>query len=221
MRSISVVRIALGAQFLAAGLMAASFPDPPNLSASPASAMSTGKKGVAVLAGGCFWGMQGVFEHVKGVIDTEVGYTGGSKDTAHYERIEAGDTNHAESIRITYDPAKITYGQLLKIYFSVAHDPTTLNRQHNDRGTQYRSSIFYMSDEQKSLAEAYIKELNEKHVFSDPVVTQVTPLNGFYRAEEYHQHYLDLNPTQPYIVAMDLPLIEHLKHEYPDWYKQR
>jgi peptide-methionine (S)-S-oxide reductase len=219
MRSISVLRLSLAAALATAALTAGTFPDPPEISKAPAS-MEPGKKAVAVLAGGCFWGMQGVFEHVKGVTDTEVGYTGGSKDTAHYERIERGDTNHAESIRITYDPSKITYGQLLKIYFSVAHDPTTLNRQHNDQGTQYRSSIFYMGDEQKALAEAYIKELNDKHVFRDPVVTKVVPLNGFYRAEEYHQHYLDQNPTQPYIVAMDLPLIEHLKQQYPDWYKR-
>jgi len=200
---------------LAAGLMAAVFPDPPTVGAAPA----TQKKAVAVLAGGCFWGMQGVFEHVKGVTDTEVGYTGGSAHTAHYERIEQGDTGHAESIKITYDPAKISYGQLLKIYFSVAHDPTTLNRQHNDVGTQYRSSIFYSDEDQKKLAEAYIAELNKDNVFGRPVVTAVVPLNGFYRAEDYHQHYLDNNPTQPYIVSMDLPLIEHLKKTYPDWYK--
>ncbi len=200
---------------LAAGLMAAAFPDPPAVNTAPA----TQKKAAAVLAGGCFWGMQGVFEHVKGVTDTEVGYTGGSGNTAHYERIERGDTGHAESIKITYDPSKISYGQLLKIYFSVAHDPTTLNRQHNDVGTQYRSSIFYSDEDQKKLAEAYIAELNKDNVFGKPVVTAVVPLNGFYRAEEYHQHYLDNNPTQPYIVAMDLPLIEHLKKTYPDWYK--
>jgi peptide-methionine (S)-S-oxide reductase len=216
MRSISAVRLALAALLVAAGLMAANFPDPPNVAAMSAP---SGKK-TAVLAGGCFWGMQGVFEHVKGVIDTEVGYSGGSKDTAHYERIEAGDTGHAESIRITYDPSKISYGQLLKIYFSVAHDPTTLNRQHNDVGTQYRSSIFYTDNDQKAVAEAYIKELNDQHVFGSPVVTKVVPLVAFYRAEEYHQHFLDQNPTQPYIAAMDLPLIEHLKQQYPDWYKR-
>jgi len=216
MRSISAIRLALAAQLVVAGLMAANFPDPPNV--APAAAPA-GKK-TAVLAGGCFWGMQGVFEHVKGVIDTEVGYSGGSKDTAHYERIEAGDTGHAESIKITYDPSKVSYGQLLKIYFSVAHDPTTLNRQHNDVGTQYRSSIFYADNDQKAVAEAYIKELNDQHVFGSPVVTKVVPLVAFYRAEEYHQHYLDQNPTQPYIAAMDLPLIEHLKQQYPDWYKR-
>lgn len=216
MRSISIIRLALAAQFVAAGLMAAAFPDPPNVAPMTAPA---GKQ-VAVLAGGCFWGMQGVFEHVKGVIDTEVGYSGGSKETAHYERIEQGDTGHAESIRITYDPSKISYGQLLKIYFSVAHDPTTLNRQHNDVGTQYRSSIFYIGEAQKEVAEAYIKQLNDQRVFGSPVVTKVVPFVAFYRAEEYHQHYLDQNPTQPYIAAMDLPLIEHLKQQYPDWYKR-
>lgn len=208
------------ALLLSAGLMtAAGFPDPPSVAPGP-TASAAGKKSVAVLAGGCFWGMQGVFEHVKGVIDTEVGYSGGAQETAHYERIERGDTNHAESIRITFDPSKISYGQLLKIYFSVAHDPTTLNRQHHDIGTQYRSSIFYIGDDQKMIAEAYIKELNDKHQFRDPVVTKLVPMQAFYRAEEYHQHYLDQNPTQPYIVAMDLPLIEALKHEYPDWYKK-
>jgi peptide-methionine (S)-S-oxide reductase len=215
MRSVSVLRLALGAQILAAGLMAAAFPDPPKMStAAPAE-----KKSVAVLAGGCFWGMQGIFEHVKGVIDTEVGYTGGSKQTAHYERIEQGDTNHAESIKITYDPAKISYGQLLKIYFSAAHDPTTLNRQHNDIGTQYRSSIFYIGDEQKAIAEAYIRELNEQHVFGSPVVTKVVPLTEFYRAEEYHQHFLDQNPTQGYIANVDIPLLNNFKKMYPEWYK--
>lgn len=216
MRSITIVRLALAAQLVAAGLMAAGFPDPPNVSAMPAP---SGKQ-VTVLAGGCFWGMQGVFEHVKGVVDTEVGYSGGAKETAHYERIEQGDTNHAESIKITFDPSKISFGQLLKIHFSVAHDPTTLNRQHNDVGTQYRSSIFYTSEEQKSVAEAYIKELNESRVFGSPIVTKIVPLQAFYRAEEYHQHYLDQNPTQPYIAAMDLPLIEHLKQQYPEWYKR-
>ena len=204
---------------LAAGLMAAGFPDPPNVT-MPTPAGPPAKKATAVLAGGCFWGMQGIFEHVKGVIDTEAGYTGGSAKTAHYERIEQGDTGHAESLRITYDPARITYGQLLKIYFSVAHDPTTLNRQHNDVGTQYRSSIFYVDEEQKKIAEEYIKELNEAHVFKGPIVTKVVPLEGFYRAEGYHQHFLDLNPTQGYIAAVDIPLLENFKRTYPDLYKK-
>jgi peptide-methionine (S)-S-oxide reductase len=203
---------------LAVGLMAGTFPDPPNVT-TPAPAAPAATKGTAVLAGGCFWGMQGIFEHVKGVIDTEAGYSGGSAKTAHYERIEQGDTGHAESIKITYDPARITYGQLLKIYFSVAHDPTTLNRQHNDVGTQYRSSIFYVDEEQKKIAEEYIKELNDAHVFRSAIVTKVVPLEAFYRAEGYHQHFLDLNPTQPYIAGVDIPLLENFKHTYPDLYK--
>jgi peptide-methionine (S)-S-oxide reductase len=199
---------------LAAGLLAAGFPDPP---AVPDSA-SVPTKAVAVLAGGCFWGMQGVFEHVKGVTDTTVGYAGGTKQTAEYETVSTGRTGHAESLRITYDPSRISYGQLLKIYFSVAHDPTTLNRQHYDVGTQYRSSIFYVDQEQKRIAEQYIKELDDAHVFRDPIVTQVVPLNGFYPAEAYHQHFLDRNPMHPYIVKMDLPLIQALKKNFPDLY---
>lgn len=212
------MRLLICLPILAAGALAANFPDPP--SAAPASAMTAneGPRETAVLAGGCFWGMQGVFEHVKGVTDTVVGFAGGVKNTAHYETVSTGTTGHAESVKITFDPTKITYGQLLKIYFSVAHDPTTLNRQHNDEGTQYRSSIFYASDEQKQIAEAYIKELNDAHVFRHPIVTTVVPLKGFYAAEGYHQHYLDHNPTQPYIVYMDLPLIEALKRTYPSLY---
>jgi peptide-methionine (S)-S-oxide reductase len=217
MRNLGLARMA-AIPLLAVGLMAASFPDPPNVT-TQAPAGPAAKKATAVLAGGCFWGMQGIFEHVKGVINTEAGYSGGSAKTAHYERIEQGDTGHAESLKITYDPARITYGQLLKIYFSVAHDPTTLNRQHNDVGTQYRSSIFYVDEEQKTIAEEYIKELNEAHVFKKAIVTKVVPLEAFYRAEEYHQHFLDLNPTQGYIAAVDIPLLENFKHTYPDLYK--
>jgi len=211
MRKFQFMRTAIAVPMLAAGLLAA-FPDPPSTTAPAA------KKETVVLAGGCFWGMQGIFEHVKGVLSTEVGYSGGSKQTANYERIERGDTNHAESIKITWDPAKITYGQLLKIYFSAAHDPTTLNRQHNDVGTQYRSSIFYTSDEQKKISEDYIKSLNDAHVFKSPIVTKVVPLEAFYRAEEYHQHFLDNNPTQGYIAAVDIPLLENFKRTYPEFY---
>jgi len=210
------LRVAIAIPVLAAGLMAAAFPDPPSVATTAAPAA----KATAVLAGGCFWGMQGIFEHVKGVIDTEAGYSGGSAKTAHYERIEEGDTGHAESIRITYYPARISYGQLLKIYVSVAHDPTTLNRQHNDRGTQYRSSIFYSGEDQKKIAEEYIKELNAAHVFPSAIVTQVVPLDAFYRAEEYHKHFLDLNPTQPYIAGTDIPLLENFRHTYPELYKK-
>ncbi|MDQ1472160.1 MAG: peptide-methionine (S)-S-oxide reductase [Bryobacterales bacterium] len=202
---------------VAVGLMAASFPDPPSVTVPTAPAA---KKATVVLAGGCFWGMEGVFEHVKGVTDTEVGYAGGAKKTAHYEMVSEGSTGHAESLKVTYDPSKITYGQLLKIYFSVAHDPTTLNYQHNDRGTQYRSAIFYADEDQKKLAEAYINQLNEAHVFRSPIVTKLTPLEAFYPAEQHHQHFLDQNPTHPYIVNVDLPLIDALKRQYPDLYKK-
>jgi peptide-methionine (S)-S-oxide reductase len=217
MRSNGFGRLAIAIPVLAVGLMAAAFPDPPNLGAPAAPAA---KKATAVLAGGCFWGMQGIFEHVKGVIDTEVGFSGGAAKTAHYERVSEGDTGHAESIKITYDPSRISYGQLPKIYFSVAHDPTTLNRQHNDVGTQYRSSIFYADEEQKRIAEQYIKQLNDAHVFRSAIVTKVVPLEAFYAAEDYHQHYLDLNPTQPYIAAVDIPLLENFKHTYPELYKK-
>jgi peptide-methionine (S)-S-oxide reductase len=200
----------------ALSLMGASFPDPPAEPLAPAGA----SKATVVLAGGCFWGMQGVFEHVKGVTNTTVGYAGGEKKTAEYEIVSTGRTGHAESIQIVYDPSVITYSQLLKIYFSVAHDPTTLNRQHNDTGTQYRSEIFYADDHQKSLAESYIKQLNDAKAFHSPIVTKLEPLKGFYPAEEYHQHYLDQNPTEPYIVAMDLPLIANLKKDYPEMYKK-
>lgn len=199
---------------LCASLAAASFPDAPAMKEAPST------EAVAVLAGGCFWGMEGVFEHVKGVTATQVGYAGGAAKTAHYEMVSDGNTGHAESLKVTYDPSKISYGQLLKIFFSVAHDPTTLNRQHNDVGTQYRSAIFYSDDEQKKVAEAYIRQLNDSHVFSSPVVTKVTALEGFYPAEEHHQKFLDRNPTHPYIMAMDLPLIEALKRTYPDIYKR-
>jgi peptide-methionine (S)-S-oxide reductase len=192
---------------------AASFPDPPKTSAPAASTASV------VLAGGCYWGMQGIYEHMKGVTNTVVGFAGGKKETARYEIVEDGTTGHAESIRITYDPAKITYGDLLKVYFSVAHDPTTLNRQHNDVGTQYRSAIFYANEEQKTVAEAYIRDLNNAHVFRDPIVTQVVPLQAFYPTDlQDHQHFLDKYPTQGYIAAIDIPLLNRFKEKYPELY---
>ncbi len=200
----------------ALSLMGAGFPDPPDEQLAPAGS----PKAVAVLAGGCFWGMQGVFEHVKGVTDTTVGYAGGDKKTAEYETVSTGKTGHAESIQITYDPSVITYGHLLKIYFSVAHNPTMLNYQENDVGPQYRSEIFYGNDAQKTIAEQYIKALNDNKVFRKPVVTKVEALKGFYAAESHHQHYLDRNPTDGYIVAMDLPKIDALKKTYPEVYKK-
>src|SRR5580658_10021968 len=180
-----------------------------------ALAQSPGKQ-IAVFAGGCFWGTQGVFERVKGVVDTTAGYAGGSADTATYDQVTTETTGHAESIRVTYDPAKITYGQLLRIFFSVAHDPTQLNRQGPDEGTSYRSAIFYSNDDQRRIAEAYIAQLDAAHVFGGKIVTEVTPLKGFYDAEHYHQHYADLNPNNPYILVCDRPKIEALRKEFPD-----
>ena len=174
----------------------------------------------AVLAGGCFWGVEAVFDHIKGVQDVISGFAGGEKSTAHYETVSTGTTGHAESVKITYDPSQITYGQLLKVYFSVAHDPTELNRQGPDTGTQYRSAIFYMNDDQKRVAEAYIRQLNEARVFSHPIVTQVVPFHGFFAAESYHQHYLANNPNNPYIVYNDLPKLEQLKKQYPQMCKR-
>lgn len=174
----------------------------------------------AVFAGGCFWGVEGVFERIKGVTNAISGFAGGSKSTAHYEEVSTGTTGHAESVRITYDPSQITYGQLLKVFFSVVHDPTELNRQGPDTGTQYRSAIFYANDEQKKVADAYIKQLDDAKIFRHPIVTQVVPLSGFYPAEKYHQHFLDNNMTYPYIVYNDLPKIAALKKYYPQLCKR-
>ena len=170
----------------------------------------------AVFAGGCFWGTQAVFERVKGVISTAAGYAGGSAKTATYNQVTTETTGHAESVQVVYDPSKITYGVLLRIFFSAAHDPTQLNRQGPDVGPSYRSVIFYANDEQKKLAEAYIAQLNQKHVFPGPIVTEVTPLKGFYRAEDYHQDYAYYNPQNPYIEVCDRPKIAALKQQFPD-----
>jgi peptide-methionine (S)-S-oxide reductase len=174
---------------------------------------------VAVIAGGCFWGVQGVFQHVDGVTSAVSGYAGGEKATAHYEMTSNGDTGHAESVQITYDPRKITYARLLQVYFSVAHDPTELNRQGPDQGTQYRSAIFPMNDEQARVAKAYIAQLNSAHAFQAPVVTTIEPGKTFYRAEDYHQDFLAKNPGYPYIVYNDLPKIANLKQLFPALYK--
>lgn len=177
-------------------------------------------KGVqtAVFAGGCFWGVEGVFEHVKGVTQVVAGYSGGSVDKPSYEQVSSGTTGHAESVRVSYDPSRISFGQLLKVFFSVAHDPTELNRQGPDTGTQYRSAIFFANDEQKRVADAYIAQLQAARTFPRPIVTQVAPLKAFYAAEAYHQHYLELNPNQPYIVINDLPKIANLKRQFPALY---
>src|SRR6202047_1328072 len=172
----------------------------------------------AVLAGGCFWGVQGVFEHVRGVQKVIAGYAGGDKSTAQYETVSSGTTGHAESVQITFDPAAISYGQILQIAFSVVHDPTQLNRQSPDIGTQYRSAIFYADENQKHIAEAYISQLDQAHAFARPIVTRVDPLKGFYAAEGYHQDYLIHNPTQPYIAIYDIPKIENFKRTFPEFY---
>jgi peptide-methionine (S)-S-oxide reductase len=181
-------------------------------------AQTPGKQ-TAVFAGGCFWGTQSVFERVKGVVDTTAGYAGGTAGTATYGQVTTETTGHAESVRVVYDPSKITYGQLLRVYFSVAHDPTQLNRQGPDVGTSYRSAIFYTSEEQRRIAQAYIAQLDAAHVFAKPIVTQVTPLKGFYDAESYHQHYADNNPGNPYILVCDRPKIEALKAQFPELFQ--
>jgi peptide-methionine (S)-S-oxide reductase len=172
----------------------------------------------AVIAAGCFWGVQGVFEHVRGVQKAVSGYSGGSKRTAEYETVSGGRTGHAESVMIIFDPAQISYGQILQIAFSAVHDPTELNRQGPDFGTQYRSAIFYADPEQRRIAESYIAQLNQAHAFSRPIVTQVAPLEGFYPAEDYHQDYLVRHPSAPYIAFNDLPKVESFKREFPDLY---
>lgn len=186
--------------------------------AQDASLTAIASQQTAVLSGGCFWGVQAVFQHVKGVISATSGYAGGSAKTAEYETVSTGETGHAESVQIVYDPAQITYGELLRVFFSVAHDPTQLNRQGPDEGTQYRSSIFYNSAEQKRIAEAYIAQLDSAKIFSGPIVTQVLPLQAFYPAESYHQNYAALHPNQPYIVFNDAPKVEHLRQQFPDLY---
>ena len=174
---------------------------------------------VAVLAGGCFWGVQGVFQHVRGVTNAVSGYAGGESDTAHYEMVGSGTTGHAESVRITFDPQTISYGRILQIYFSVAHNPTQLNYQGPDTGTQYRSTIFPTTPEQAQIAKAYIDQLNQARVFDAAIVTTIEPGKQFYPAEDYHQNFLTLNPTYPYIVYNDLPKIEDLKQFFPDRYR--
>jgi peptide-methionine (S)-S-oxide reductase len=180
--------------------------------------LAAGPQQSAVIAGGCFWGIQAVFQHVKGVVNATSGYSGGSAKTADYEQVSDGDTGHAESVKITYDPAQVTYGQLLRVFFSVAHDPTELNRQGPDTGSQYRSSIFYANEEQKHIAEAYIAQLESAKVFPRKIVTQIVPLKAFYPAEAYHQNYAILHPDNPYIVYNDAPKVAHLQQQLPELY---
>lgn len=201
----------------AAGASATPIPDP----VLDAPLAKVKGEQTAVLAGGCFWGVEAVFEHVKGVTDVKSGYSGGSADAADYRKVSTGRSGHAESVRVTYDPSKVSYGQLLKVFFSVAHDPTELNRQGPDRGTQYRSAIFYSNEEQKRIAEAYIDQLNRAKVFERPIVTEVAALQSFHEAEAYHQDYLALHPDEPYIVINDLPKVENLRKQLPGLYKAK
>jgi peptide-methionine (S)-S-oxide reductase len=209
--------LALGVLALAPGFALAAAPLPAPRTDIPAA--SSTQPATAVFAGGCFWGVDAVFRHVKGVEKVVSGYAGGAQATAHYELVSTGATGHAESVQVTYDPSKVSYGELLRIFFAVAHDPTQLDRQGPDHGTQYRSAIFYASDEQKRVAEDYIRQLTDAKAFAAPIVTQVAPLKGFYPAEDYHQNYLALHPTQPYIVYNDLPKLDALKKEFPSRYR--
>ncbi len=202
--------------FLYAGTTKAAPKGPVPAAQTDDALASTPGKSKAVFAGGCFWGTQGVFERVKGVVDTTAGYSGGSAATATYDQVTTETTGHAESVEVIYDSSKITYGQLLRIFFSVAHDPTQLNRQGPDVGTSYRSAIFYTDDDQKRIATAYIAQLDAAKVFAKPIVTEVTPLKGFYAAEAYHQDYALHNPGNPYILVCDRPKIEALKQEFPE-----
>jgi peptide-methionine (S)-S-oxide reductase len=196
----------------------------PNLPIPPAStdvplAKQPGKE-TAVFAGGCFWGTQSVFQRVRGVLSTTAGYSGGSAKTATYKQVITETTGHAESVEVIYDPSRITYGQLLRIFFSVAHDPTQLNRQGPDVGTSYRSAIFYVNEDQRRLAQAYIAQLNQQKIFPKAIVTEVTPLKAFYRAEDYHQDYAYYNPENPYIQVCDRPKIEALRQQFPDLFQE-
>jgi peptide-methionine (S)-S-oxide reductase len=199
---------------VSAAFAASNLPIPP-LSNDIPLAQQPGKE-TAVFAGGCFWGTQAVFQRVKGVLATTTGYAGGSAKTATYKQVVTETTGHAESVEVVYDPSRITYGQLLRIYFSVAHDPTQLNRQGPDVGTSYRSAIFYTNEEQKRLATAYITQLDQQKVFPAPIVTEVTPLKGFFRAEDYHQDYAYYNPDNPYIQVCDRPKIAALQQQFPE-----
>ena len=221
-------RFALGAAAIGA-LVIAAFVAMPSRAAEdavkipPPAADAQGSDGIqtAVLSGGCFWGVQGVFQHTAGVTSAVSGYAGGSQMTATYDQVSSGTTGHAESVQVKYDPKKISYGKILQIFFSVVHDPTQLNRQGPDSGTQYRSAIFTTSDEQKKVADAYIAQLNSAKVYGKPIVTKVGPLQGFFAAEAYHQDYLTLHPHQPYIAYNDLPKVENLKKLFADNYIEK
>jgi peptide-methionine (S)-S-oxide reductase len=209
--------IGLVASLVWCATFAASLPDPMvDVPKAAAKGQAT-----AVFAGGCFWGVDAVFKHVKGVTGVTSGYAGGASKTAHYELVGTGATGHAESVQVVYDPSQITYGQLLRVFFSVAHDPTELNRQGPDVGTQYRSAIFYSDPDQLRVAKAYVAQLQAAKAFSSPIVTELAPLNAFYAAEDYHQNYLALHPENMYIVINDLPKLAQLRRQFPDLYVSR
>jgi len=213
--SVSYIVFSSTANQPSASLVQGAFPDPATDMPNPAV---KGEQ-TLVLAGGCFWGVEAVFEHLKGVSHVVSGYSGGSAETAQYDTVSGGQTGHAESVKITYDPSQISYGQLLKVFFSVAHDPTQLNRQGPDSGTQYRSAIFFTSEVQKQVAQDYIKQLNQSHIFPKPIVTQLAPLDKFYAAEDYHQDFIAHNPNYPYVVIHDLPKLSQLKSQFAALYK--
>jgi peptide-methionine (S)-S-oxide reductase len=220
---LSLCAAAIGALAIAAFAVAPSLAaeDAVVIPAPAADAQGAGDIQTAVIAGGCFWGVQGVFQHTAGVINAVSGYAGGTKSTADYNTVSGGATGHAESVEIKFDPKKISYGKILQIYFSVAHDPTQLNRQGPDSGTQYRSAIFTTNDEQKKVAEAYIAQLNAAKVYKKPIVTKIGPLEAFYPAEAYHQDYLTLHPNQPYIAYNDIPKVENLKKIFAENYTEK
>ncbi|GBE91129.1 peptide methionine sulfoxide reductase MsrA [Nostoc cycadae WK-1] len=210
-RNLSIISLSFLLLYGASRVM---FPTP----ASDISTTTPQNKQVAVFAGGCFWGMEAVFEHLNGVSDVVSGFSGGDATTADYTLVSSGFTNHAESVKITYDPSKISYDQLLKVYFLVAHDPTQLNRQGPDSGRQYRSVIFFANNKQKQEAQKYIDQLNQQKIFNKQIVTEVSPLQGFYQAEEYHQNYIVRNPDSRYVVANDLPKLAKLETTFPEIY---
>ena len=217
---LSLPIVALVAFSISRTAISSSIPEssPVKSTTSSSIAAENGKE-VAILAGGCFWGVEGVFEHVKGVSEVVSGYSGGDEKTANYPRVSSGGTGHAEAVKITYDPTQISYAQLLKIYFSVAHDPTQLNRQGPDQGPQYRSAIFFANDEQRQIAAGYIAQLNQAKTFPKPIVTQLVSLDTFYDAESEHQNFLAQNPKHPYIVYHDLPKLEQLRKQFPALYQ--
>lgn len=209
--------IGLVAAFFWGAAFATPLPDP----ATDVPKAAAKGQATAVFAGGCFWGVDAVFKHVKGVTSATSGYSGGASKTAHYELVGTGATGHAEAVQVVYDPSQVSYGQLLRVFFSVAHDPTQLNRQGPDVGTQYRSAIFYADPEQQRVAKAYIAQLQEAKAFSRPIVTEVAPLSAFYAAEDYHQDYLAHHPENMYIVINDLPKLDQLRKQFPDLYLKR